>query len=205
MATAPNFPDSHLSTLAAREPARRISVAEYHRMIDAGILDEDEHVELLEGVIVSVSPQGRPHARAIQWLNRHLVKSLGDEYAVLPQLPITLGSFSEPEPDVAIVRAEDAASADEHPATALLVVEVARATLRRDRAIKAALYARHGIAEYWIVNLKDACVEVHRDPDARAGRYRSTVTAGPGDTLACAAVPGLTVPLAALLEGQSGT
>lgn len=199
MATAPNLPDARLSALLAREPARRISVDEYHRMIEAGILDEDEHVELLEGVIVSVSPQGRPHARVIQWLNRHLVKTLGDEYAVLPQLPLTLGGFSEPEPDPAVVRAADAASGEEHPTTALLVVEVARDSPRKDRAVKGAIYARHGIPEYWIVNVKDGCVEVYREPDAQAGRYRDMSTLHTADTLASTAVPGLSVALTELL------
>lgn len=168
-------------------------------MIDAGILDEDENVELLEGVIVRVSPQKRPHARVIQRLNRMLVERTGVEYAVLPQLPLTLGDFSEPEPDFAVVRAEDARSNDEHPHTALLVVEVAKSTLSKDRNLKASLYARFGIAEYWIVNLKDACVEVYRDPDARAGRYRTAATLGPADTLTCTSVPGLSVALADLV------
>jgi Uma2 family endonuclease len=199
MATVPAFPDRRLTTLVAREPARKITVDEYHRMIDAGILDEDEHVELLEGAIVRVSPQKRPHARVIQRLTRHLNRTLGDAFEVMPQLPLTLGDFSEPEPDLAVVRAEDARSNEEHPRTALLVVEVARSTLNKDRNLKAALYARFGIAEYWIVNLKDACVEVYRDPDTRAGRYRTASTLSLDDTLTCESVPGLTVSVSALL------
>lgn len=199
MATTPHFPDRRLATLVAREPARRISVDEYHRMIDAGILDEDENVELLEGVIVRVSPQKRPHAHVIQRLTRLLIEQTSVEYAVLPELPLTLGDFSEPEPDLAVVRAEDARSNEEHPHTALLVVEVAESILSKDRNLKAALYARFGIAEYWIVNLKDACVEVYRDPDTRAGRYRTASTFGLDDTLTCASVPGLSFSVADLL------
>ena len=84
-------------------------------MVAAGIFDEDERVELLEGVIVAMTPQSAPHARRIQWLTRFLVRTLGDEYAVRPQLPLTLGERNEPEPDLAVVRA-DATSEDRHPA-----------------------------------------------------------------------------------------
>src|SRR4249920_3473703 len=81
---------------------RRFTLAEYHRMIEAGILGEDEHLELLEGDIVQMSPQDKPHARAMGKLNRWFARSLGDEYVVRPQLPRTL-SDSEPEPDLAVV------------------------------------------------------------------------------------------------------
>jgi Uma2 family endonuclease len=174
---------------------RRLSVADYHRMIEAGILDEDERLELLEGVIVAVSPQNRPHAYAIQRLNALLVRQLGARYAVLPQLPLTLGDQSEPEPDVAVVEATSAASREVHPSQALLVIEVAEDSLRKDRLVKGPLYARHGVAEYWIVNLPERCVEVHRDPDVAARSYRSVSLARPGEVLECRSVPGLTLPI----------
>ncbi len=190
---------TRLEVLAARQPSRPMTVSDYHRMLDVGILDEDERVELLEGVIVRLSPQKRAHARVIQQLTRVFVRCLGDEYAVLPQLPLTLGAFSEPEPDLCVVPAEDARSNDEHPQSALLAVEVAGASLMKDRSLKGALYARHAIAEYWIVNLRDRCVEVYRDPDPETGRYRTSLTLGPSDTLSCQSVPGLSVALAELL------
>ncbi len=198
MASVLPVPDRRLTRLAAREPAHRLSVDEYHRMLEAGILDEDDRVELLEGVIVRMSPRSPPHAHVIQRLTRHLNRTLGDEYVVLPQLPLTLGDFSEPEPDLAVVRAEDAASAEEHPRTACLVIEVAKATLRKDRQLKAGLYARFAIPEYWIFNMKERCVEVHRDPDPDAGRYRTALTCAPDATLESSAVPGLRVALGEL-------
>ncbi len=179
---------------------RPISVAEYHRMIEAGILDEDERVELLEGVIVSVSPQKRPHAYAIQRLVALCHGLLGARYGILSQLPIDLGDRSEPEPDVAIVALGEAASRSEHPHTALLVVEVAGDSLRKDRTVKASLYARHAIPEYWIVNLADECVEVQREPDPAAGRYRTALTFGRDQELRSTAVPDVSIGVDALFS-----
>jgi Uma2 family endonuclease len=178
------------SSLPELEP-RRLSVADYHRMIEAGILDEDERLELLEGVIVAVSPPNRPHAYVIQRLNALLVRQLGPRYAVLPQLPLTLGEQSEPEPDLAVVDAAAAASKEAHPSQAFLVIEVADDSLRKDRLVKGPLYARFGVPEYWIVNLPERCVEVHRDPDVVAQRYRSVSVVRPGEALESDSVPGL--------------
>ena len=177
-------------------PLRRLIVDEYHKMIEAGILGEDEHVQLVDGFLVQMTPQGRPHAFVIQRLNRLLILALGDDYAVLPQLPLTLGHDSEPEPDLAVVQTEDSRSRKHHPRTALLVIEVAGDSLRFDRKTKGALYARFGIPEYWIVNVEANCVEVHRDPDRRTKRYRTLVTARAGDTLACVSVPRLSIAVA---------
>jgi Uma2 family endonuclease len=180
------------------ERLRRISVDEYHRMIETGILGEDEKVQLIDGMLVAMTPQGRPHAFVIQELNRLLVRALGDDFKVLTQLPLTLGGDSEPEPDLAVVRAQDAASRTTHPTTALLVIEVAADSLRFDRRTKAALYARTRIPEYWIVNLADASIEVHRDPDPVSGAYRTTLVSRRGETLAATAVPGIRFEVAVL-------
>lgn len=140
-------------------------------MIDAGILGEDDRVEMLHGILVSMSPQSEPHAHAVQTLNRWLVRACSDDLVVRPQLPLTLGD-SEPEPDLAIVHAKDLRRG-EHPSTALLVIEIAGDSLRKDRTVKAALYARAGISEYWIIDLAGRRVHVSRDPDANAGTYRT--------------------------------
>jgi len=168
-------------------------------MITAGILDEDEHVELLEGVIVAMSPQGGPHARCIQWLTRFLVRTLGDEYAVRVQLPLTLGKRNEPEPDFAVVTAQ-AASEDPHPSSALLVIEVAGSSLRLNRRVKAAVYARAGIPEYWILNVEAQVVEVFTDPDSVAGAYRRTRTVTKAETLVSEALPKISFPVADLFD-----
>ena len=161
---------------------RRFSVAEYHRMIEAGILGEDEHVELLEGEIVQMSPQEPPHARATHRLTRLFNRSLGDQYIVRPQLPLTLRD-SEPEPDLAIVRAEDETSAKRHPTTALLVVEVADSSVRYDLFVKARIYARARIPEYWLVVVRKRLIEVLRDPDPKTGAYRAHFRASVKDIL----------------------
>jgi Uma2 family endonuclease len=159
-------------------------------MIEAGILSEDERVELLEGVIVAMSPQRHPHAWAIEWLTRFLVRALGDEYRVRPQLPLTLGEHNEPEPDLAVIRA-DSRTKDRHPDSALLVIEVADDSLRKDRTVKAALYARCRIPEYWIVGIEEEVIEVLTDPDATAATYRRVRTLKKEDTVLAESIPGI--------------
>jgi Uma2 family endonuclease len=191
MSMASVSPDVH-------DRLRRIRVDEYHRMIEAGILGEDERVQLIDGLLVAMTPQGRPHAFVIQKLNRLLVRALADEFEVLTQLPLTLGDESEPEPDLAVVQAQDAGSRTEHPKAALLVIEVAGESLRFDRRSKAALYARAGIPEYWIVNLSDAAIEVHRSPDTTSGEYGTSFVCPRGEILTAAVVPGIRVDVASL-------
>jgi Uma2 family endonuclease len=179
---------------------RRLRIDEYARMIDAGILGEDDHVELLEGMLVQDSPQGPPHANVIVALTKALVLAAGNEFTVRPQVPLTLGDFSEPEPDLAVVRVSDAASRKQHPRTALLVVEVSGDSLRKDRGIKAAIYAGAGIPNYWIVNVDAGSVEVYGDPDAGARRYRRLVTLQREATLEVEGLPGLSLLVAALFD-----
>jgi Uma2 family endonuclease len=178
---------------------RRIDVDDYHRMIDAGILEEDEHVELIEGVIVTVTPQKRRHAFVIQVLTERLLRLLGSDYAVLPQLPLTLADDSEPEPDIAVVRATAAASRDHHPRTADLVIEVASDSILKDRSIKGPLYARASIPEYWMFNLVDECVEVYRDPRPAESRYAIAETRQRGEELRPAHLHGIVIPVEAVL------
>lgn len=175
-------------------PRRLFNVEEYHRILEAGILGDDERLELLEGVIVVMTTQNPPHASAIQRLNKWLVRQLDDSFAVLPQLPVTLGDRSEPVPDLAVVRAQDITRKN-LPKSALLVIEVADTSLRKDRGLKVALYARFGIPEYWIVNVQNSTVEVYRDPDPDAGRYRAVLTHGKEATVSAVSVPGVTISL----------
>lgn len=178
------------------EHHRRLTVREYHQMIDAGVFEEGERVELLEGVLVDMTPQSGPHAFVIEVLNTLLVRGIGPDLRVRVQLPLTVSDRSEPEPDLAVVPARSSAS--DHPTTALLVVEVARGSLKRDRAIKVPLYARANVGEYWIVDVDAAQVEIFRDPDPKAGRYRSSHTVGREDQLEATTLPGLSVSVGAL-------
>lgn len=173
---------------------RLFTVDEFHRMVEAGVFGDDERVELLEGVIVSLTTQGPAHANAIRRLTKWLVLQLSDSFSLLPQLPVTLGQRSEPVPDLAVVAATEG-SASAHPRSALLMIEVSDTTLSKDRRVKLALYARYGIPEYWIVNVKNSTVEVHRDPDPEAGRYRTLLTAGPDATLSPTGLPGVSISL----------
>ena len=190
-------PTSAETTAQLLESPRLLSVDEYHRMIEVGIFDEDEHVELLEGVIVAMTPQSPAHAYCITWLTRLLSRSLGDAYDVRPQLPLTLGDRNEPEPDLAVVRS-GRDSRGRHPGTAALAIEVSGASLRNDRGAKAAVYARFGITEYWIVNVEARVVEVLSDPDAANGAYRRARTVTTAETLTSEALPEVSFAVARL-------
>jgi len=196
-APIPASPDA-LAALSG-ERRRITTISDYHRMVDAGILGEDDRVELIEGVIVEVSPQSELHAQVIQRLGRLLYRSLPDEFAIRFQLPLRLGDRSEPEPDFAVLRAEDARSHHQPPSRALLVVEVAGESLRKDRDVKANLYARFGVPEYWIVDLEARAIEVRRDPGPD-GRYRAVSTVPAAGEATSAVLPGLQVRVDALFD-----
>ncbi len=168
---------------------RRIHVSEFHRMVEVGILSEDDRVELLEGVLVAMPPMGEPHAWSIQELTHRIVRALPEGYRVRPQLPVTLGEYSEPQPDLAVVSLDDGGSRTEHPEHALLVIEVAVSSLRYDRLAEGPVYARWGIPEYWIVDVEGRAVEVHTLPDREAARYRSVVKLSDRDELRAQSVP----------------
>ena len=177
---------------------RRISIGEYHRMIEAAVFDEDEHVELLEGVIVRMSPQGVEHATVIERLTDARFVELPAEYLIRCQLPLSLSEADEPEPDIAVVARDAPRSRASHPATARLVFEVANESIRKDRQIKAPLYARAGIAEYVIVDLAKERLEVHTSPDPASGRYRTVERLDKAATFVSEGVPGLTFSVARL-------
>jgi Uma2 family endonuclease len=144
---------------------------EYARLIDYGFLEEDDPIELLDGLLLVKEPQHSPHRTAVLLVAKALERAFGDGWFVQTQSPISLDARSEPEPDVCVVRGSPRDYVDAHPSRPALIVEVAQSGLRRARGRKAAAYARAGIAEYWILNLVDRVLEVHRDP-ARPGPAR---------------------------------
>ncbi len=150
----------------------RFSRQEYDHLTEEGFF-EGKKVELLDGVIVTMSPQNSPHASAIYSVLMALLRVLGSAFCVRPQLPIVLDDWSEPEPDLAICRPDRVDYKNAHPRAeqVLVVVEVASSSLPYDRGAKAAAYARSGIPAYWIVNLQDGTIEVLTRPDRAAGRY----------------------------------
>jgi len=145
----------------------RFSVADYHRMIEAGVLGEDHPVELLEGFVVKMAPIGPMHAVAVSLIYKRLGELITADWDVISQQPLTLED-SEPEPVVAVVRGNVRDYAAGHPSDGDvgLVVEVAEKSLNIDRRQKAAIYAAAGIAEYWIINLPERRAEIHRQPRA---------------------------------------
>jgi Uma2 family endonuclease len=167
-------------------PLRRV---EYDVLVDQGVFD-DARVELLLGSLVEVTPQGPLHADIVRRLTECFAGQLPATVQLRIQLPLAVSDDSEPEPDVAIVPADDYTAA--HPQRALLVIEVAHSSVQKDRGIKAALYATAGIPEFWLVNLVDRIVEVHRQP--REGRYEVIERVVAGQTLAPAAFPGIQFP-----------
>jgi len=169
---------------AVRAPVlHRWTRQQYDQMIEAGILDEDDRVELINGEIVTVSPQQSPHATGVTLVADELRLAYSRDYTVRTQLPLALDPDSEPEPDVAVVVGKPRDYLKAHPTTAILVVEVADTSLSKDRTEKVQLYARHGISEYWIQNVVDECLEVYRDPDPAGETYQTKLTLRRGDTI----------------------
>ena len=167
---------------AVRAPApHRWTRRQYEQIVEAGILDENDRVELLDGEIIEMSPQKGPHATGVTLAADELRAAYSRDYTVRTQLPLALDPDSEPEPDVAVVAGKPRDYRDAHPVTAVLAVEVFDTTLTLDRTQKARLYARHGIPEYWILNVVDDCLEVYRDPTGET--YQTKLTLHRGNTI----------------------
>lgn len=181
----------------AAERVRPLRRTEYDRLVAAGAF-VDEKIELLYGRLVAMSPQGTPHAHAIQRLSMLLARALDPIYDVRVQLPFAASSISEPEPDLAVVEARD--YHQDHPSDADLVVEVAESSLVDDREIKRRLYAESGVPEYWLVNLIDGVVEVYRDPEA--GDYLDVSHHERGATIKPQAFPGIAVEVSSLVPPE---
>jgi Uma2 family endonuclease len=179
---------------------RRWTREEYDKMIAAGIFASGDRVELVDGEILQMTPQGSVHATVILLVQNALRLAFGPAFSIRPQLPIALTPDSEPEPDLAVVSGNPLDYWNQHPATALLLVEVSDTTLERDRQRKGSLYARAGVQDYWIVNLIDRCVEVYREP--REGTYRSCQRFFIGDSLAPLSAPGAIIPVAGIFKRE---
>ena len=155
---------------------RRFTVDEYYAMARAGILSERDRVELIDGEIVTMTPIGPVHAAAVARATHALMRSAGERAIVWVQNPIRLDAFSEPQPDLVLLRPREDFYRAAHPGPAdvLLVIEIADSSLRYDRDVKASLYARHGIVEYWLVDLAASTVTSYsRRKARRTGPLRS--------------------------------
>lgn len=187
-----------VEAMAAVEP-RRFTVQEYQRMGQTGILGEDDRVELIDGQIVRMTPIGPPHAGTVMALNALFSRLAGDSAVVSVQSPLVIGDFSEPEPDLVLVKPPLARYREAHPGPedVLLVVEVAHTSGRYDREVKAPLYARAGIPEYWIVDVALGVVEMYRSPSG--DRYARVIQMGPDDRVAASALPGVELSVSEIL------
>jgi Uma2 family endonuclease len=177
----------------------RLSVEEYHRMAESGVLAPDARVELIDGEVMDMAPIGSRHASVVKRLNALLVQAVGARAVVSVQDPIRLGLRSEPQPDLALLapRADFYAGALPGAADTLLVIEVADSTSAYDRQIKAPLYARHGVPELWIVDLDASLMRFFRAPQGE--RYTDiTASETPGPT-AVGRLPGVSIDLAGIL------
>jgi Uma2 family endonuclease len=159
----------------------RFTVEEYGRMGEAGVFSPDVRVELIEGEIVDMSPIGKRHAACVARLTRALTFSLNLVALVWAQNPVELSDYSEPEPDVALLKPRDDfyENAKPRPEDVLVVIEVSDTTIEYDRRVKVPLYARAGIPEVWIVNLVDERVETFADPSG--GAYRTAAAYSRGE------------------------
>ena len=175
--------------MSVQAPRRLFTVDEFHQMAEAAIFGEDDRLELLAGEIVEMTPIGSRHAACVSRLNRWLGQHLGEGFIVRVQDPVRLDYRSEPQPDLAVVKARPDFYRDAHPGPpdVLLVIEVADTSAEIDRVEKVPLYARAGIPEVWVVDLSTGQIEVYRTPTS--GGYAEHETVHHGGSLRPVAIP----------------
>lgn len=180
---------------AANPPRRRFTRVEYRKLVEAGVIKEDEPVELIFGEIVAMSPQGGHHRESISRIHKALIVMLRDRAKVYGHSPIAATEDSEPEPDVYVARLGE--YWDDTPSHALLVVEVSNTSFTYDRNTKALLYGVSDVLEYWVVDLVNALVEVRRDRDA--GEWRTITTFRRGQKIPLLAFPDVEIDVSEIL------
>lgn len=167
------------------------TVDEYHRMLDVGILTEDSPVELIEGELIWMAAHGGQHIRCVTLLSRALTLAYASEFYVSTQNSIRLDVRSEPEPDIAILRSLPEGRSPPSSSDVILVVEVSDTSLTYDLDVKAPLYARAGIPEYWVVDLADRRVLKHSEPVD--GRYSVVESFSGADRLTTLTSPSISI------------
>ena len=177
-----------------------LTVDDYYRMAEAGVLAPDARVELIEGEIITMAPQRSLHAATVNALVKRLTIASGDRAMVTCQTPLRLSPRSELEPDLMLLRAREDGYAQAHPGPAdvLLLIEVADTSVRYDREIKLPLYSRHEVAEVWIVDLPAGLLRMHRRPDAD-GYLETNASHAPG-VIPLPGLPDVQVDLTGLLR-----
>lgn len=188
-------------TIAAE--LRSLTVQDYHRMVEVGILAADERVELIEGQLYTMAAKGTAHSAAMTRIDRVLSQQLAGRALLRFQDPVQLNDFSEPEPDVAVVHIDPLDYEDHHPTPAEIfwLIEVADSTLRRDRDLKAPVYGRSSIREYWILDVQERCLYVFREP-GEAG-YGSEQRLSEQDMIAPLAFPDCLIQVSQFLRSPT--
>ena len=174
---------------------RLFNVDEYYAMAEAGILVPDERVELIDGEIIPMSPMKSAHASSVGSLDYELTSQLGRRAQVRAQIPVRLDGVTEPEPDIAVLKWRDDFYAHAHPGPGdiLLIIEVSDTTLHQDRNVKLSLYARFGIPETWIANIREHHVELYSRPSD--GEYQSSRIVGMDQTLTLPGFDDVSLPV----------
>jgi Uma2 family endonuclease len=181
---------------------RPLTRVEYYRMIETGIIHEGERVELISGQIFTMAAKGIRHTICTRRLFKQLLGLMSGQADVQSQDPITLPNNSEPEPDIVIARLREDNYETSYPAPAdiILIIEVADSTLKFDRETKAPLYAAAGIREYWIFNLIDNCLEIHRQPEGAL--YTDVRSIEPSQSVALSQFPEITLNISDFFPAQ---
>ena len=176
-------------------PRRLLTVDEYHAIGTAGVLKEDDRIELIEGELIEMAPIGSRHVAKVNWLARLLSQHVGDHAIVSVQNPVALPPHSEPQPDIALLkpRADYYEGKLPGPEDILLVIEVSDTTLAYDRDSKMPIYARHGIVEAWLVDIQTQTVSIYLDPGKNG--YQRLVTPTRSESITPFLLPNMTIPL----------
>ena len=186
-----------MATQTVSPPIRHLlSVHDFHRMGEAGILAVDDRIELIDGGLIDMAPIGSAHAGMVIRLSQRLTRGLAGRALVSSQNPVRLDERSEPQPDIAVLRNRRDCYQESHPGPSdvLLIIEIADSSLDYDRDVKVPLYARHGVPEVWLVDLNARRVSIYRRPDG--GAYREVLRPDGTESVAPALLPDLSIPLA---------
>jgi Uma2 family endonuclease len=189
-----------MSEMALEYTLRPFTVDEYHSMVEAGVLEEDERIELIDGAIVEMSPIGKAHWARHSRIVKYLMRMLGASAEVVGQSSLPLGTRDEPQPDVAILapRSYEGATPYPSPAEIYAAIEISDSSLRKDLGPKMRLYARHAIADYLVIDLTDDVLLHHHDPHDVG--YRSCDRLGADDVFSLRALPDIALQAKAFLE-----
>lgn len=176
----------------------RLTVDDYYRMAEVGVLAPDARVELIEGEIIDMAPIGSPHAAIVSFLMHRLATAVGDAATLWVQSPARLSSISEPQPDLLLLQPRKDHYRNSHPTAAhtLLLIEVSDTTLRYDQRVKVPLYARYGVPEVWVMDVSGEKVHMYRSPVS--GQYRDVRTFSSPGAVTVSALPHIAIDLAEL-------